>query len=191
MPLRLIGVVCGGRAGAGRGLPFGVLSDMNATSPSDAEHPACLSKQQEIVYERLRENYIAIVDGNRRIGDRCLLIVGAGTTLTAAVASGAGGSSWSWGFVSASAIVSLLVFCGASWITRPRDSHLPGAFQIDPLWDDVIDVELDVAYANVIADLISAIGHERDVNIFTARCYLAVVMGVWLQVVFAVIARLV
>lgn len=142
------------------------------------------TKQQELVYERLKLNYSSIIDANKSMGDRVAIIVGGGTALATFFGAGEMFSSDTvplWLLV-VSAVASLVVFTSASFVWAPTDGTLPGSLSIDELWGSIIDESEEVAIANMITDAIGAIEKERLGNAFRAKAFRFSIFGVWVQV---------
>lgn len=150
------------------------------------------SEQQTLAYERLKDMYGQLIQINKQIADRTSVVVGGGTALATAFGAakflnGAVSGAPLWLLV-ASIVVSLVVFVLASVMWSPYASKLPGTTDLGLVWDEVIDVSYDKAYANVMQDLAAAIESERKANDTRAVLFRVLVGCVWLQISVVLLA---
>lgn len=148
-----------------------------------------LSKQQEMVYDRLKGNYVVLLESNKMMGDRTSVVVGGGTALAAffgakEILASQQVSLW---LIVGSAVASLVAFVAASFVWAPGSTELPGANCIDEIWEEIVNVDEDVAFANMVNDLIGAIESERRNNSWKAIEFRVMLIAIWIQI-FLVLA---
>lgn len=143
-----------------------------------------ITRQHELVYERLKSNYSETIEANKVLGDRALVVVGVG----AAVAAFSGvDSQMPNGQLSASLLVGVIAL-GVSVIAAlivwfPFNSSLPGSVEIERLWDSIIDEEDAVAFANIIQDQVGALSNALFANWCKGIAFGCVVLAIGVEMV--------
>ena len=144
--------------------------------------------QQELVYERLVENYKEFADVAESLSQRVAIILGGGTAI--ATAFGAAKAFAVSDFTSiagvmlgAAVVSSLIAFVAASYVWAPRGYGYPGTLEEELLWTRYLDADFEQAFANAVADLIAAIELERDNNEVKVKAFRIMLIAVWVQVI--------
>lgn len=147
-----------------------------------------LTFPQQLVYERLNDNYRQAVSANKLIGDRTTVIVGGATAISTAV-----GASLSWSNVTtfslsfwllaASSVASLLAFSAAGFIWAPMTTSLPGPLNVDEIWLEVFNGDDDAAvFATAVNDLVKSLDDELACNSKRSKAFIATLILAWMQV---------
>lgn len=144
-----------------------------------------ITRQHELVYERLKENYKEVIDENRQLGDRALAVLGAGMALSAflgqdSIAKLEGGWPVSFSVAVVASVLSILAAIIA-WV--PWCSAIPRSLDVDKLWDGIIDQDESVAAANMIQDQIGALESVMKTNWIKGIAFGSLILLVGVQAI--------
>lgn len=130
-----------------------------------------LTYQQNAVLERLQRNNEMFLQLNNDIKGRANFLIAASTSIVGIITAAKFLPDTSASEGAEFVLLSLVCLCSigiywyASLIWKGGHTALDGTDNVDALYDSYINKERDVAYCNMLSDLCTAFGNNRNENL--------------------------